>query len=148
MKKKLPIIITSIIILTLIIIGFFIALKSSNNNKQNVEIPSIPEIPEIVLRDNGVPRFVEGSIINTKVKSNSDVFSALNVAFNIISHPTYYYFNGNSIIKKEYPEVAINIPDIVYNDILASITNEYCINREISVTQFANLLHLIYLSCK
>lgn len=73
MKNKLPIIIVSIIVSILVFVGAYFLLKDNKKDKENVS----NEIPEIVLRDNGVPRFIDGSIINTKVKSESDVFKAL-----------------------------------------------------------------------
>ena len=51
MKKKLPIIITSIIILTLIIIGFFIALKGKDGEAELESSKKAMEILNVKLFD-------------------------------------------------------------------------------------------------
>ena len=76
MKKKLPIIIGGIVLVILIAVGAFFLLNKDNKNKETKTNETI--VPEIVLNDNKTPKFIDGSVVNTKVKNKNDVMKALN----------------------------------------------------------------------
>ena len=76
MKKKLPIIIGGIVLVILIAVGSFFLLNKDNKNKETKTNETI--VPEIVLNDNKTPKFIDGSVVNTKVKNKNDVMKALN----------------------------------------------------------------------
>ena len=62
-----------------ILLLFLIAFLIIGCGKKNKEEPKQTEkLPEIVLRENGTPRFIDGKLIKTKVNSKDDVFVALN----------------------------------------------------------------------
>lgn len=75
MKKKLPIIIGVIVLAVLIVVGAFFLLNKDNGNKETKVKETI--VPEIVLNDNGTPKFIDGSVVGTKVKGKNDVYEAL-----------------------------------------------------------------------
>lgn len=76
MKKKLPIIIGAIVLVVLIFVGAFFLLNKNNKGKESKTTETV--VPEIVLNDNSTPKFIDGSVIDTKVKNKNDVFKALN----------------------------------------------------------------------
>lgn len=76
MKKKLPIIIGAIVLAVLIFVGAFFLLNKNNKGKESKTTETV--VPEIVLNDNSTPKFIDGSVIDTKVKNKNDVFKALN----------------------------------------------------------------------
>ena len=78
MKRKVLIIILGVTLLFLLGIGgFYLLNRTSQKNQDNDEV-AVSNIPQIVLNENNVPRFIERSIISNKVKSEEDVFVALN----------------------------------------------------------------------
>ena len=77
----------------------------------------------------------------------------MHCAFKIISEPTTYYYDGLSLTPKKHPKVDIVVPKGLIDD------NDFCKrivdtiysdlkNDKISITQFSNLLYLLYLNCK
>lgn len=62
-----------------ILLLFLIAFLIIGCGKKKQEEPKhTAKLPEIVLRENGTPRFIDGELIKTKVKTKDDVFTALN----------------------------------------------------------------------
>ena len=77
MKKKLPIIIICVILLLVLGVGGVFLLKDkkeASHKKESIET----SIPNIVLNNQGIPKYIEGTVINQKVKEEEDVFKALN----------------------------------------------------------------------
>ncbi len=79
---------------------------------------------------------------------------ALNCALRLISKPTTYTKINNDCVENKNTQVDIAIPiGIIPNSdlrqrIVETIYNDYLQNRQTSIMQFSNLLHLIYLNCK
>ena len=75
-KKNIIITISIILAISLIIGGivlFFYKDKKAKEKKFDV----INKIPDIVLKDDGVAKYVDGSEVDTKVKEENDVFEVL-----------------------------------------------------------------------
>lgn len=76
MKKNKKVLIVTILISLLLIVGIVILLMF-NKNKTQEEIDMVTKIPDVVLKDDGVAKYLDGSEVETKVKEEKDVFEVL-----------------------------------------------------------------------
>jgi len=74
-KKRLIIL---VITLLLLILGLTIFFIFNGFNKQKEEkLDVVSKIPDVVLKNDGIARYVDGSEVETKVKDENDVFEVL-----------------------------------------------------------------------
>ena len=78
MKKKLPIIIGTIVLLVLLVIGGVFLFKNNKEKADKEKDEVVNNIPKIVLDEKNIPKFIDGSVVYQKVKTEEDVFKALN----------------------------------------------------------------------
>lgn len=74
-KKKIILFATIILVIIVGISVFFFMNKKENKKKESNEFSS--EIPNVVLKENGVPKFLGGEFVHTSVETEDDVFKAL-----------------------------------------------------------------------
>lgn len=92
--------------------------------------------------------------ITKKIKIAINMEIAMNSALEIISEPITYIESNGKWVEEQHPKVNIVVPKGIiknyelYYRIRNSIYNDDTRNNRISIMQFSNLLHLIYLYCQ
>lgn len=78
MKKNKKILIVASIVLLLLVVGITLFLVFNKKEKQKEEeIEMVTKIPDVVLKDDGVAKYLDGKEVEAKVENESDVFEVL-----------------------------------------------------------------------
>ncbi len=76
-KKKVLAIILGVLLVVVAVVVAFLFLKKDKKEEKDVK-DTTTTVPQIVLnRTNGTPKYIDGSVVRTKVDSEEDVFEAL-----------------------------------------------------------------------
>ena len=78
MKKNKKVLIIAIIVSLLLVVGIILLLTLNKDKKQKEEdIDMVTKIPDVVLKDDGVAKYLDGKEVEAKVENESDVFEVL-----------------------------------------------------------------------